>query len=854
MVKEQRLADRRKRAKSTRAARRTMQSRYRSLYGWTLVVFLIFSPFSVYGALRAVESNQNQVDDWLPASFKETGELAWYKEHFAGDQFILISWEGCRIDGAARDSNEISPDPRIDQLANLLVSSSPVGGRPQSPPYNTYFQSVVTGPRMLEYMTGAPSNLNFALAKKRLTGSLIGSDECQTCLVVTLANESLDDIGAVLSRPAPSIFGFNYAPGVIFEALEACGVSPDEAKIGGPPVDNIAIDEEGERSFIRLVGISGLLGLALSWMSLRSVRHTLIVFACGLLSATSSLTTLWIAGGTTDAIVLSMPPLVYVLAISGAIHLINYYREVIEEVGALAAPAKAMRLGWKPALYCSLTTALGLLSLCTSDITPIRKFGIYSAVGVLEMLVVLFLFLPAALYTWPQPRERLPKSTKPMAHGHQATDDFRDSLGQVFWRKLGMLMIRRHAVVTVVFAVLLLALAAGLKHFKTSIDLMKLFDSKARILNDYQWLESHIGCLVPVELVVSFSPDSIAPFDNGSTPIQSIQWSLLARARMVAQVQGKIEATFGSRGTNIIGPSVSALTFIPPLPQQDRSVGAVLHRRAMDRKLESAYESIVKSGYLAIDKTNGSELWRISIRVAAFKNVDYGQFSEALSQLVDPTLHGFANSRQASRASVVTDSVNELSDAERAPSVKAVYTGVIPIVYKAQTALLSSLVSSTIWSFVTITPLLMFVSRGILAGIVAMIPNVLPILAVFGGLSWLGVPIDIGTMMAASIALGVAVDDTIHYLTWFRISLEKDGDRHVAILSAYRHCATPTIQATLINGLGLSIFTLSSFVPTKQLGFLMLVILFAGAVAELLLLPAILAGPLGCVFVRSKSN
>ena len=111
--------------------------------------------------------------------------------------------------------------------------------------------------------------------------------------------------------------------------------------------------------------------------------------------------------------------------------------------------------------------------------------------------------------------------------------------------------------------------------------------------------------------------------------------------------------------------------------------------------------------------------------------------------------------------------------------VSAIFTGVVPIVYKAQRALLDSLVQSTVWSFLTITPLLMFVCRSIGGGLVAMIPNVLPILVVFGGMAWLDYPVSIGSMMAASIALGVAVDDTIHYLTWFRDDLRKNSDRNV---------------------------------------------------------------------------
>jgi uncharacterized membrane protein YdfJ with MMPL/SSD domain len=190
--------------------------------------------------------------------------------------------------------------------------------------------------------------------------------------------------------------------------------------------------------------------------------------------------------------------------------------------------------------------------------------------------------------------------------------------------------------------------------------------------------------------------------------------------------------------------------------------------------------------------------------------------------------------------------------AAKQPFVDATYTGVVPIVYKAQRALLTSLIESTFWSFITITPMLMFVSRGIGAGLVCMIPNVLPIAFVFGGMGWLEIPVDIGCMMSASIALGVAVDDTIHYLAWFRDEFDRTGDRKQAILYSYRKCALPTMQAALINGLGLSIFAFSTFTPTKQFGYLMLVILVAGMIAELILLPALLAGPLGRAFKRRK--
>src|SRR6185436_6650875 len=185
-------------------------------------------------------------------------------------------------------------------------------------------------------------------------------------------------------------------------------------------------------------------------------------------------------------------------------------------------------------------------------------------------------------------------------------------------------------------------------------------------------------------------------------------------------------------------------------------------------------------------------------------------------------------------------------------SVAAVYTGVVPIVYKAQRMLLDSLIQSTFWSIITITPLLMWIARSVSAGSVAMLPNVLPIVMVFGGMGWFGIDVDVGSMMTASIALGVAVDDTIHYLNWFREELDAVGDRKKAILAAYKHCATPTLQAALISGLGLSVFAISTFTPTQRFGVLMLVILWLAAVAELIYFPALLAGPLGSVFKPRK--
>jgi predicted RND superfamily exporter protein len=249
----------------------------------------------------------------------------------------------------------------------------------------------------------------------------------------------------------------------------------------------------------------------------------------------------------------------------------------------------------------------------------------------------------------------------------------------------------------------------------------------------------------------------------------------------------------------------------------------------------------------------------------ASKRIHVERFEKSFDQLVEKEFQALASYDGVIVPDDFTEEQNQRLQREGVPVVATlgslldeasphrvlldvVYTGIVPIVYKAQRALLESLIQSTWWSFTTITPLMMFVCRSVLAGAVVMLPNALPVLVVFGGMGWLGIPVDIGSMMAASIALGVAVDDTIHFLAWYREDVQRLGDRHAAVKAAYLRSATPTLQAALVNGLGLAVFATSSFTPTQRFGWLMLVILLAGVVAELVMLPALLYSPLGRVF------
>jgi predicted RND superfamily exporter protein len=853
------------------------------------------------------------------------------------------------------------------------------------------FKTVTTGPDVLASLTREGGELdatrdpggeeNQKEAERRLAGTLFGPDgdngKKTTCMVLTLTDAARQNLHLVLGR------GMLGKPrGRLYEIANESNIADEELRMGGPPVDNVAIDEEGSITLVRLISYSAVLGITLSLLCFRSITATIMIFFVGGISAVTSIALVWWLGSSIDAIMMSMPSLVYVLGLSGAAHILNYYHDAVEEHGHAGAPERAVAHGWKPAFLCEVTTAIGLVTLVTSELVPIRKFGAFSALGVMVMFVVMLTYLPAALQIWPQKKRKKP------APGQE--QGWLDSLLANFWQRLGGWIIDHHAFTAIGCTLVILAFGFGVTHMRTSVNLLKMFHSEAKIIKDYEWLEANLGQLVPMEVVLRVPAADQRPSNAklqelqtelalADTPparkaqIQQVlhesqyQLSFLERMELAARVQKLIEAEFGPDGRDVVGRAISAATFVRPLPASGGSNYAYLTRATTSGRLQAHKEDFLHSDYLRVTEHDQTELWRVSLRVGATKGVDYGAFVSQLQQTVEPVViaqreqiailrrlgeqrpagaeakslvnsrvllvgmpvetAGAANGASGKSPGQPIDQqrifstalrdmlagarlkIDTVSEAEQAPekvidklasydcvvlvgdapwfdpvavaadrlviddrdiefaadgsqptafkadptSVAAVYTGVVPIVYKAQRMLLESLIESTFWSIITITPLLMWIARSFSAGAVSMLPNVLPILMVFGGMGWLGIEVDVGSMMTASIALGVAVDDTIHYLNWFREELDRLGDRKKAILAAYKHCATPTLQAAIISGLGLSVFAFSTFTPTQRFGVLMLVILWLGAIAELIYFPALLAGPLGSVFKPRKA-
>ena len=134
---------------------------------------------------------------------------------------------------------------------------------------------------------------------------------------------------------------------------------------------------------------------------------------------------------------------------------------------------------------------------------------------------------------------------------------------------------------------------------------------------------------------------------------------------------------------------------------------------------------------------------------------------------------------------------------------------------------------------------LMFLSVRI--GFLAILPNVLPILIFFGVMGWLGILLNLGTSLIAAIALGIAIDSTIHYMARLNLELRGETDQQAAIARALRRVGAPIIYTTVALALGFLTFAFSSFVPIQNFGRLSSVTMATALGANLVLLPALLA-------------
>jgi len=598
----------------------------------------------------------------------------------------------------------------------------------------------------------------------------------------------------------------------IRQAAAEVGIDANTLRMAGRPVAGHQLNEEVKKaawnrgaSFTALhkrssILFSCLVSVVLAFVMLRSVRLALLVLVVSFFTMLISVALVPATGGSMNMVLVVMPTLLLVLTMSAAIHVANYWKHAAYD-DMQTAVVKAFEMAKVPCALASITTAIGLVSLTTSTLAPVRDFGLYAAVGCLISLLVVLFCLPALLQFWPAQRPS------------------KSEVDRTGWQKLGGFLSRFSTRVTVSCLLLFAVCTYGLRYFRTETKVIRYFPDHSRVVQDYKFLEENLAGIIPVDTIVRFDQDA------------QDEINFFERMEVVRRIQDKMRQHPEISGTMSLADFQKLRT--PPKQatgfrrlrynkqafETERKVkqeGSESHRFL---RVASQPADLYKDGDQRLSKA-GDELWRITAQVAIMSDRNYGDLTRDLDQIAQSELKMHAGAGH-------------------------VVTGMVPIFLRTQQAVLESLIRSFGLAFGVIAVVMMVLLRNPAAGLIAMLPNLMPIGVIFGLISWSGWRVDIGTMITASVALGIAVDGTLHLLTWFRISIAQGKTRSEAVSQALGHCGPAMWQTSAAVGIGLAVLSSADLLLISRFGFLMAALIGTALLADIIFLPALLAGPLG---------
>ena len=575
---------------------------------------------------------------------------------------------------------------------------------------------------------------------------------------------------------------------------EAAG---DEVLLSGVPI----IDSRGIKSMFRDMNVlspaAALLCFLVFLLAFRTFWGAALPMAALIIGLVWSIGLMSLLERPITLATLSLPTTLMAVGSSYIFHVLNQYRISMSKLDSSSTPDDE-RIAWMnglsfiaPAVIVSGTaTMAGFGALASSSVPTARDMGIFEALGIGGMLLLTLLFIPAALTLLPR-----------NALGRNVNKDYATWLNKSL-RNITALVLFRRRTVLIAFLAATVLIGAGSIFLRVNTDYLRIFPRESETVQDAEKLHERLAGAATVQLVVS---------NEGGD------------ARSFLAAVEKLERFALSR------PGVDAAV----------SIADIVKR--MNRVLPGKPDEMVE------------EIPRDAGRLQLMMR-DYLSQDESLARLI---------TGDASRAMVVlrinlfgsnelrelTRAIDEWSASNLPPEVKQRATGSIILLNDASDAVAASQSSSLAIALISIYLMMVVTFRSFATALLALIPNLLPIVGYFGFLGWSGTTLDITTSLVASAVLGLAVDNAVHMIRRYRQSVAeratRDGDRAQfdegwAMWLTMLRTGKPMVLANLMLIAAFLIFVLSSFVPVRTAGVLWALTILACLAADLIFLPAMM--------------
>lgn len=561
-------------------------------------------------------------------------------------------------------------------------------------------------------------------------------------------------------------------------ALQQVGIQAEMFSVG-VPVAKADLGRYIMLDMLTLVPVALTLIFVTLMLAFRSATAMILPAITGTLSAIAAVGVMGWLGYEINLISNIVPLLLLVIGCTEDIHMLSDYADESREGHPKLEAIRNMIIKSAVAIaLTSLTTILGFASLATNHIVMLQEFGIASALGLFFNFIITVVVIPVALRVLPVPQ--------PFQQASQQQAAWIDKLADLLidWFQ--------HKRLAIVLFMSLMVVWSGWQASTVIVntDLMGMFKPDAPIRQKMDTLAQELSGGQNFSIIVDTHR-----IDGAKDP-QLLQAMLQFQTELehgpfdkVTSIANYLRAIH--RESNGGDP---AFNQVP-----DQGIAAylmLLEGNDLDRLLESTYERAV---IVVRHHITGS--WQLNREV------------EHIYQLADRLLPGYVTVKVTGQNILF----NKASDAMAIGQV-------------------SSLALAMFAIFVVIA--LLFVS--IKAGLLAMLPNLIPILTTFGFMGLLDIPLSPGTCLVAAIALGIAVDDTIHLMASFHQNMKTTTDQMLAMELTIRQQLKPVLFTSVALGLGFAILIMSDITSSRDFGILAALVMLTALISDLTLTPTLL--------------
>jgi hypothetical protein len=638
-------------------------------------------------------------------------------------------------------------------------------------------------------------------------GALISEDGAKTTLAITTetyssaALEQLDalagfdenEVQTAASEELPFLSGEENSEFVeAVEAIIARYSGPDlEIHFAGTPPMTHRLMKLMSADIVKFTSLSILciaFFLAILFRRLSSIVLPILVAMLSLVTTIGMMALLNIA---LTPIGQSMPSFLLAVGVSNSVHLLVIFFQGVQAGRDKKAALKyALGHSGLPIVMTSLTTAGGIASFTTVEIAHVVDFGIITTIGIVNALIFSLLLLPALIAVFPV--KLAVKSDRKEGEGQSW------SASILLW--CGNFATNHAGKVVAFYALLIVVSLLSASTIRFSHDPVRWFKNDDPMLIGIEYVDKFFSGAMYLEVLVDTKQT------NGIKDPEMLN-RIEAMHQVVEEVQvGEVKATKSfsivdiskeiHKALNENRPEFYAIPQDPDLLSQE----LLLFENSGADDLSDFTDSQFSTA-------------RFTMILPALDAINYNPYTELLK----------------SRFDAIFDGTAEVS-----------YAGIITLMTGAITALMDSLAKTYVLAFLIITPLMMLIIGSFRVGLISMIPNLTPIIIILGIMGWRDFPMDAFTLLTGSIALGLAVDDTIHFMHNFRRYYQQSGDTKIAVRKTLSTTGQALFITSAVLSCGFFIYMFSSMNNLINFGVLTGITIILALLADIILAPALM--------------